>query len=174
MKLIYSIILLVCYSFVSNAQNPTFDSILINSRLKADIVLKYFDTIKTPKLIYSLEDKYFYLIIKDTVYKEYYVDINDLGKINKMYLISTEIKSRKQKKKHKEYQKLLSKAEPIFDLSKYSKKTISSMPNAKVISGKPSYFVLRSVEGERYGEFGNVSEVLIEFTMPAKVEFIHQ
>lgn len=165
MKIIYSIILLVCYSLVSNAQNAEFDSILVNSRSKADIVLKSFDTIKTPKLLYSLEDKYFYVIIKDTVYKEYYVDLNDLDKINKIYLIRTEINNRKQRKKHKEYQKLLSKAEPIFDVSKYSQKTISNMPNATVITGKPSYFVLTD-SGAKYGEFS-----LSSITLPTPIDY---
>ncbi len=70
MKTVYSIVLMLCLSLVCKAQKDwkkVSDSIAVINRAKADIVLEQFDTIQTPKLLYSIEDRYYYLIIKDTI-----------------------------------------------------------------------------------------------------------
>ncbi|WP_219035431.1 hypothetical protein [Empedobacter falsenii] len=157
MKTAYSIILMLCFSLVCKAQegreNMT-DSMAMVSRAKADKVLQHFDTIQAPKILYSLEDKYYYLIIKDTpCYQEYYVTLDSLGRIDKIRLIKVEIKTRKQRKQQEQYRELLSEAEPIFDLGKYHTDFITEMPDAKMVSGKPSYFVFKNIDGKRYGEY---------------------
>lgn len=157
MKTAYSIILILCFSLVCKAQNEretVSDTMAMVSRAKADTVLKYFDTIEAPKILYSLEDKYYYLIIKDTpCYKEYYVALDSLSRISKILPIKVEEKNRKQRKQQEQYRKLLSEAEPIFDLSKYHTNLITRIPDAKMVAGKPSYFVVKDIDGKRYGEY---------------------
>jgi len=114
------------------------------SRAKADMVLQHFDTVQAPKLLYSMEDRYFYLIIKDSpCHKEYYVALDSLGDIRKINLVKAETKTRKQLKQQEQYRKLLSEAEPVFDLSRYHTNFITRMPDAKYIRGVPSYFVVK-------------------------------
>ena len=154
MKTIYSIILILCFSLVCKAQEHReniADSMAMVSRAKADLVLDFFSKEQVPKILYSLEDKYYYLIIKESpCYKEYYVTLDSLGKVDKIYLVKEKTKNRKQQK---QYKKLLSKAQPIFDLSKYHTELITKVPDAKIVAGKPSYFVVKNIDGKRYGEY---------------------
>ncbi len=103
MKIIHSIILLLCFSPLCQAQNDwedTPDTMAIISRAKADAVLKHFDTIQAPKLLYSLDDTYYYLIIKNSPsHKEYYIVLDSLGLIEKLYYIKDEAKTTKITKK---------------------------------------------------------------------------
>jgi hypothetical protein len=169
MKIIYSINLILCFSLVCQAQNnwqKKSDSLAMISRTKADAVLQYFDTIQAPKLLYSMEDRYFYLIIKGApCYKEYYVALDSLGNIERMHLIKTEAKTKKQRKQQEQYRKLLSEAEPVFDLSRYHTDFITRMPDAKYIRGVPSYFVVKDVDGKRYGEY-----CLSSLTLPLPID----
>ena len=157
MKTAYFIILIQCFSLVCKAQEDKeniVDSLALVSRAKADVVLKNFDTIQAPKILYSLDDKFYYMIIKDTPCdKEYYVVLDRLGEIEKMRLVKAETKNRKQRKQQKQYRKFLSEAQPIFDLSKYHKEFITTVPDAKMVVGKPSYFVVKDIDGKRYGEY---------------------
>ncbi len=157
MKTAYSIILILCFSLVCKAQEAReniADSMAMVSRAKADAVLKIFDTILAPKILYSLEDRYYYLIIEDTpCYKEYYVALDNIGEIDKIRLVKARTKTRKQRKQQEQYRKLLSEAQPIFDLSKYHMELITKVPNAKMVAGKPSYFVVKDIDSKRYGEY---------------------
>src|SRR5690606_8303958 len=126
----------------------------IISRAKADAVLKHFDTIQAPKLLYSLDDTYYYLIIKNSPsHKEYYIVLDSLGLIEKLYYIKDEAKTRKQKRLKKQYQGLLSEAEPIFDLNKYHADFITGLSEPNYTSGRYSYFVVIDTDGKRYGEY---------------------
>ena len=103
--------------------------------------------------MYSLEDKYYYLIIEDTFcYKEYYIALDSLSRISKILSVKVEVKNRKQRKQQEQYRKLLSEAEPVFDLSKYHAELITQIPDATMVAGKPSYFVVKDIAGKRYGE----------------------
>lgn len=158
MKTANSIILMLCFSLICKAQNDREkeapDSMAVVSRAKADEVLKHFDTIPAPMILYSLEDKYYYLIIKDTpCYKEYYVALDSLSGVDKMRFVKAETKTRKQRRKEEQYRDLLLEAEPIFDLSKYHTDFITNVPDAKMVSGKRSYFVVKDIDGKRYGEY---------------------
>ena len=76
MKMLYLIILLMFFSFVCEAKDKESisDSIEIVSQIKADKVLSAFDSIKAAKLLYSIEDKYYYVIIQVSTlyYKEFF------------------------------------------------------------------------------------------------------
>jgi hypothetical protein len=154
MKESYSIILILFFSFVSKAQENwerATDSMAMFSRNKALMVLNHFDTINAPKILYSLENKYFYLIIKGVpLYKEYYIMLDSSNNIEKIYLVKAKDKI---KKRQKQYKKLLLKAEPIFDLNKYHTNFVTSVPNAKIAAGRQSYFVIQDVDKKRYGEY---------------------
>lgn len=157
MKVAYSIILMLCFSLVCKAQSDwenVSDSMAMVSRNKADRILQHFDTVQVPKILFSLEDRYFYLIIKDTpCYKEYYVALDSLGEVNEIHSVKVEKKTKKQKKQQEQYRKLLLEAEPIFDLSRYHTDFIKRMPDATMVAGRPSYFVVKDVDGKRYGEY---------------------
>lgn len=166
MKTVCLINLILCFSLVCQAQNnweKKSDSLAMISRAKADMVLQHFDTVRAPKLLYSMEDRYFYLIIKDTpCHKEYYVALDSLGDIRKISLVKAETKTRKQRKQQEQYRELLS---PVFDLSRYHTNFITRMPDAKYIRGVPSYFVVKDVDGKRYGEY-----CLSSLTLPLPID----
>ncbi len=157
MKTIWFTFLLVYFSLVSKAQSEwekVSDSSAMISRAKADRILSYFDTLRMPKLLYSLEDRYYYLIIKDTpCYKEYYIEVDSLGDVVQSRFLNQKKKmGKKQRKQAEQYQNLLCESTP-FNLSQYHTDYITRMPDAKYISGKPTYFVVKDIEGKRYGEY---------------------
>ncbi|MDR1348426.1 MAG: hypothetical protein LBJ63_08400 [Prevotellaceae bacterium] len=128
----------------------------MNSRIKADYVLSNFDTVTAPKLLYSIDDKYYYLIIGfQYYYKEYYINTDSLGTIEISY-VENDVKSRHDK----QYRKMLIDANP-FDLSKYHTDYITNIPDAECCTfGKRTYFVIKDRDGKRYGEFNLFMPVL--------------
>lgn len=117
-------------------------SLAMQSREKADKVLSLFDTINAPKLLYSIEDKDFLVIIKsDQKFSEYYVKKTSKGKISDVRLLDN-IESMSE---------LLIKA---FDLEKYSSELIY---DKRGIVSKIKYFVIIDEFGSRYGECGVLS-----------------
>jgi hypothetical protein len=156
MKTIWVTFLLVYFSLASKAQSDwekVSDSSAMISRAKADRILSYFDKLRMPKLLYSLEDRYYYLIIKDTpCYKEYYIEVDSLGDVLQSRFLDQKKMGKKQRKQAEQYQKLLCEGTP-FNLNQYHTDYITRMPDAKYISGKPTYFVVKDIEGKRYGEY---------------------
>src|SRR6187401_1571775 len=137
MKIVWFSFLLVYFSLPCKAQSNwknVSDSSAIISRTKADKILSYFDTLIAPKLLYSLEDRYYYLIVKDTpCYKEYYIETDSLGEAPKFYFLNeNKIFDKKQKKQAEQYQKLLCKGNP-FNLSQYHIEYVTRMPEASYI-----------------------------------------
>lgn len=156
MKAVCLIIFILCLSLVSRAQDSwgkVSDSMGMVSRTKADKVLAHFDSVRASKLVYSLEDRYFYLIIKDApCFKEYYIALDSLGRIDKMYPVIDKIQNKKQRKQKEQYQKILEEAKP-FELNQYHSDFITRMPEATYTSGRYSYFVVKDINGKRYGEY---------------------
>lgn len=67
MKKIATIFLTLCIASLVYAQSDwkaILDSLALESRAKADIVLSKFDTISGEKILYSLQDRDYYLIFK--------------------------------------------------------------------------------------------------------------
>jgi predicted nucleic-acid-binding Zn-ribbon protein len=152
-------LLQLCLSLVCKAQNeleltnPKSDSLAIVSRAKADMVLNKFDTIKGMKLLYSLKDKDYYVVIKDDCnYKEFYVLVDSSDRVIEMRIL----------KSKKEDRKLFSQA---FELSKYHSNFITRMPNATYVRGEPSYFTIKDQMGKRYGEYS-----LSSLTLPNPID----
>ncbi|MBS1920767.1 MAG: hypothetical protein JST17_10985 [Bacteroidetes bacterium] len=117
------------------------DSLSYVSRGKADLVLSHFDSIRTEKMLYSISDEQYYVILKEgCCYKEYYVHTDGSGNI-------IEQRTVKASKKNK---KLLARA---FNLVNYHTEFIRKVDNATVDQGNSSYFVLKDVDGKRYGEY---------------------
>lgn len=115
------------------------------SRAKADIVLSYFDSIQSFKLLYSIEDRYFYVLLNENSFlKEYVITMDSLDNISNVEKL---IKLTRRDKK------LLKKLAP-FDLSKYSTDNITKSSNAVNFTfGRLSYFVVMDDKGNRFGEF---------------------
>ncbi len=140
----YSIIILslllskFCYS--QNVQCA--DSV---SRAKADIVLSYFDSIQVSKLLYSIEDKYFYILLnEDCFLKEYVITMDSIGNISNM----------KEPRKLTGTDKELLKKSAPFDLAKYNTNYITESSNALDFTfGRLAYFVVKDNKGKRFGEF---------------------
>ncbi len=67
MKKVIILFLVLCSSFcwAQSSWKKMSDSLAMLSRAKADKVLIYFDTLKSPKLLYSVLDKNYYVLIKD-------------------------------------------------------------------------------------------------------------
>lgn len=155
MKIVFYIFILLSCSIVCKSQtiSKELDSIAIISRERADVVLNSFDAPSSYKLLYSINDRDFLVIIKkEDLFKEYYVCLNEDGET--MFV-------RPLKSKSKNF-KLLARA---FDLNSYHSDFITSLPDAKYIHGYPSYFVIKDYDGTRYGEYS-----LSSLTLPTPID----
>lgn len=152
---IFSCIHLVCVAQNElNEIDRVSDSLTMISRHKADIVLSLFDTISTPKLLYSIDDRRYYVIVKDAIkHKEYFITLDDLGNLKGISQVKRgKSRNKKQKKQEEQYQKILLRTDP-FDFNQYHIGYITKAPKAKYIEGKPTYFVVKDVKGNRHGEY---------------------
>lgn len=160
--------LLLC-TYYANAQNwNKIDSLTSVHRIKADIVLSYFDTIQGIKLLYSLQDKDYFIIIKDNdkiielnvridsvcniislcAAKDAYEDY--INRYGEEYAKYSKRKKRKILTRFKNDKKTIKYA---FDLNQYHIGYITRCANEKWTAGVPSYFVVKDVDGRRYGEY---------------------
>ena len=100
MKYIIVISLLLFSKFCYSQNLQYADSV---SRAKADIVLSHFDNIQVPKLLYSIEDKYYYVLLNEhSCLKEYFVATDSLGNITKVRLIEDNVSTKAQKNQFNE------------------------------------------------------------------------
>ncbi len=155
MKIVCVIFIFLSCSNVYSSQaiGEQLDSIAIISRERADVVLSSFDYPSSYKLLYSINDRDFWVIVKnETLFKEYYVHLNESGET----IFIRPVKSRR-----KDF-KLLTRA---FDLEMYHSNFITSLPDAKYIHGHPSYFVIKDCGGARYGEYS-----LSSLTLPTPID----
>lgn len=160
-SIIITIFFLFSVSHVCRGQNEMqefqeADSLAMVSRKKADNILAHLDTIQGAKLLYSLQDKEYYIITKSECgYKEVYLSADSLGIIKEVRFFDHLLIERK----------LLCKA---FDFSNYHTKIVTSMPNAKFIRGEPSYFVVKDEVGKRFGEF-SLSSLTLPIPLDSKL-----
>ncbi len=128
------------------------DSLSYVSRAKADLVLSHFDSMRTEKILYSISDEHYYIILKDgCCYKEYYIHNDSEGNIINRRSVKTSKKN-----------KLLAKA---FDLDNYHTGFVTKADNPTVVQGNPSYFVVKDIGGKRYGEYS-----LSTITVPVPID----
>ncbi len=143
---------IACFS-QSNGTRKRIDSLSLQSRRKADMVLKNFDGLKAEKVLYSISNEQYYIVLKiGSSYKEYYFEIDSSGNVlTKRTLNHT-----------KDSRTFFSKA---FNLKSYSKKFITRVNNPSSVQGNPSYFVVRDIDGTRHGEY-----FLSTITMPIPID----
>ena len=160
MKTNYFIFFFLCFSLLSNSQNKQelinnkLDSLLMVSRTKADKVMAHFDSLHTSKLLYSLDDEFYYLIFrKKSSYEEYYIVTDSSGNVCEIHHIVIDKPTKKQ----------LSQINP-FDLSQYHKDYVVKIDDSKFVRGGPSYFVVKDTNGNRYGEYR-----LASLTLPSPI-----
>jgi hypothetical protein len=80
MRYIFILLLLIFSKFCYSQNLQYADSV---SRAKADIVLSYFDSIQGYKLLYSIEDKYFYVLLNEnSLLKEYVITMDSSRNVN--------------------------------------------------------------------------------------------
>jgi hypothetical protein len=152
MRNVFIIIFLLFSKFCFAQQISFADSL---SRAKADIVLSQFDSLQVPKLLYSLEDKYYYVLyFESSIPKEYFLTTDSIGKIKTMELIKDNAPTKKQRKQLVKDKKQLNELNP-FDLSKYQKDYITTIPlNYTCCTfGRLGYFVVQDTNKNRFGEF---------------------
>jgi hypothetical protein len=154
MKRFYiGLFLMTCFQVtICTAQENKKDSLAMTSREKADKVLSLFDTITAQKLLYSIEDTEYYLIINYKSYvKEYYIVSNESEYI--VYRVKKAL-IKKRRKQETEWKKMFTAANP-FDLSKYHTDYITQLPKDSeyLTFGRLTYFVIKDIDGKRYGEF---------------------
>lgn len=151
---VYFILPLLLFFVACQAQQgkEASDSLALISRTKADKVLNQFNSLSGAKILYSLKDQHYYVIIqKGSRYQEYYVSLDSLGKVEEIQTL----------KSREENRKLLSQS---FDLDKYHSGFVTRMPDATYVRGVPSYFVIKDQDGNRYGEYS-----LSSLTLPAPI-----
>lgn len=139
--LIISILVILAHPCVAQDidYKKRMDSIGLNYRTKADLVLNKFDQL-ADKILYSLNDKYFHVVIKkEFKIVEYFVTIDKNDKVT----------IHKIKTKRKESRFLLK----VFDFKKYHKNFVTTTDNPKFVRGGLSYFVLKTENNRRFGEY---------------------
>ena len=153
-----------CFCSAQNDWKRISDSLSLKSRAKADIVLSMFDTLHGKKILYSLQDRYYYIVFQlQNSYKEYVIEIDSICNVMDIEELDDDKKIEELKAK-KGYsgscRKLLKQLEEdrqtisdAFDISQYSTEFITSMTNATFIAGVPSYFVMKDENDKRYGEY---------------------
>ncbi len=155
---------IACFCFAQNDWKRISDSLSLKSRAKADIVLSMFDTLYGKKILYSLQDRYYYIVFQlQNSYKECVIEIDSICNVVNIEELDSnkKIKDLKTKRGYsKNGRKLLKQLEEdrqtirdAFDISQYSTEFITSMPNATFIAGVPSYFVMKDENDKRYGEY---------------------
>lgn len=124
-----------------NAQDKSRNDSLVNaSRARVDLVLQKL-AISSETLVYSIEDKYYYVAIKNECdYIERYVVLDSMGDIQKNTLLKTRRKDKKILK-------------TAFILENYSNDLSMDIPKASYVRGRTSYFVVRDKNHKRYGEY---------------------
>ena len=153
-----------CFCYAQSDWKEISDSLALESRVRADIVLSKFDTISGKKILYSLLNKDYYIIFQlDNYYKEYIVTIDSICNILVIKEVGNdkEIEKLKAKKflpknKRKLLKQLKENREIIsdaFNANQYCTELITSLPNATYIAGVPSYFVMKDENNKRYGEY---------------------
>jgi len=165
MKKTIVILILVCATIICFAQtdlNSQPDSLALESRVCADVVLSHFDAVPGKKILYSLKDKYYYLIFQhNNCYKEFFVVMDSMCTNLTIKEVKNDanaenlkakyhLSKRKSLKKYHEERQIICDA---FDTSQYSAEFITTLPNATYVAGTPSYFVLKDEDNKRYGEY---------------------
>lgn len=155
---------IACFCFAQNDWKRISDSLSLKSRAKADIVLSMFDTLYGKKILYSLQDRYYYIVFQlQNSYKEYVIEIDSICNVVNIEELDSDKKIEELKTEKRYFgsnKKLLKRLEEdrqtirdAFDISQYSTEFITSMPNATFIAGVPSYFVMKDENDKRYGEY---------------------
>lgn len=117
------------------------DSFSKLARVKADAVLNSLDSLKSNSLLYSISNEQYLIIHKDEPrYQQLFIQTDSLGRVK--------VKRHVPVTKRNVY--LLNKA---FDTINYQSGFITAVPNAVIVQGNPSYFVLKDKDEMRYGEF---------------------
>ena len=140
------------------------DSMALQSRYKADSVLSYFDTLSGKKMLYSLQDRdYFIIVQNENQYKSYILSINNNYSIirvkevdnNLEYerLLEQKFLSWKKRKRLKQMQEERQAIRDAFKLDDNPKPYIISFPQADYVAGVPSYFVIKDERNIRYCEY---------------------
>lgn len=145
MKRINIVLIFVFIPYFCFTQNNSeeLDSVILISRERVDKIIHAIDAQSSFKLFYSIKDLDYLVIIKDghsNVFKEFYVQLNDTGEI--INICRLEIK--------KEKTFIFKKA---FNLDLYHSGFITKIPDAKILHGYSSYFVVIDDKGQRYGEY---------------------
>jgi hypothetical protein len=159
--------LLFCTCYVSAQDWNKIDSLNSVHRIKADIVLSYFDTIQGKKLLYSLQDKDYYIIIEDNnKIAEFIIRIDSVCNIISFCVVDAygdymnrygddyvKYSKRKKRKILARFEEDKKTVKNAFDLNQYHIGYITRWVGAKWTAGIPSYFVIKDVDGRRYGEY---------------------
>ena len=165
MRIIAAFCLLIntaCFCYSQSKWESVSDSLGLESREKADLVLSKFDTMPGRKILYSLQNRdYLVIINQNDCYKEYVLKVDSLCNVLAIKEIDIDerivktkakcfLKNRKLSRRLLEDRQILMKA---FDESQYCTEFITSMPNASWVAGIPSYFVMKDENDNRYGEY---------------------
>lgn len=155
---------ITCFCNAQSNWKEISDSLALEIRVKADIVLSKFDTISGKKILYSLLDRDYYIIFQqDNYYKEYVVTIDSICNIltikevgNDKEIEKLQAKKFLPKSKRKFLKQLKENSQTIsnaFNTNQYCTELITSLPNATYVAGVSSYFVMKDENNKRYGEY---------------------
>ena len=164
-------IILICllsfvYCYAERDWEAYRDSLLLISRAKADVVLSHFDTIYAPKILYSwtafcrmslsfTETRYYVIIKNDNMFDEYFIITDSTDNILQFTKIDDAFKRCFHKRVKFKQEEVFAILVEAFDTNKYHTDFITYVPDATTLiyADGFSYFVLKDVAENRYGEF---------------------
>ena len=167
MKQILFICLLLhfsCLCFAQSDWKSQSDSMALQSRYKADIVLSHFNTLSGKKMLYSLQDREYIVIIQfGDDYKCFVLSMNNDCSISQIKEVNTNLECevllkqkfppRKKRKCLKQFQEERQAIRDAFILDDKPIFSCITFPEAVYVAGVPSYFVIKDEHNIRYCEY---------------------
>lgn len=159
-------ICITCFCYGQKDFLEKIDSLALESRDKADFVLSKFDTICGKKMLYSLQDRFYYIIFERFCENEHYLVTTD-GFCRMLSIKEISIQKEFEKLYSKKFypkhiRKLLTKRlqddmQTIiesFNINNYDTEFfITHMPSSTTSIGVPSYFVIKDGHNRRLCEY---------------------
>ena len=149
MKSYYVIGLLLMISISASCQNINDKNLsVLECRLKADQVLKILDRPKTERILYSISNQYYHIIVKNNNdYEEYYIKTDSVGNVEKKNRIDPQKNSfRRHDISFEEMFTIKYKHDSCYT-------SIDHFTYYRPCHYSNSYFVMKDVNDIRHGEF---------------------
>lgn len=131
------------------AQSTTIEDFCFRTKT----IMQNIDTIKSKKILYSINDQYFLVLFDTTPRMEYFAILDSLGTIVYSKITNYEEYRIVKARENRQLRKILKRAGNIFLLSNYH--ALLSYNYERIITsiGKTSYFAVIDTDGKIYADY---------------------